>query len=136
MIRGIQFDITVEAEQNTTFWIIPAETYQQAVSQSLELSAYTNQLMAERLSEIMWLLEKVLWQSFDRRLAAFLLEESSLADTDELAITHDAIARHLGTAREVVTRMLNYFRNEGLISLTRGTVSILDSGRLAALAEE
>ena len=136
MIRGIQFDITIESERDTRFWLIPADEYQRVMSRSLELSNFTNQLMAERLSEVMWLLEKVLWQSFDRRLAEFLLEESSLAGTDELSITHEAIARHLGTAREVVTRMLKYFKNEELIMLKRGTIRILDYDRLAALSEE
>ena len=135
MLRGIQFDITIEAEQDTRFWIVPAEVYQRAMTQSIELSNYTNQLMAERLSDVMWLLEKVLWQSFDRRLAEFLLEESNLAGSDELSITHETIARHLGTAREVVSRMLKYFKSEELITLTRGTVRILDRERLEALSE-
>ena len=135
MLRGIRFDITIEAEQDTRFWLIPAEVWQRAVTQSAALSNYTNQLMAERLSDVMWLLEKVLWQSFDRRLAEFLLEESSLAGSDELSITHEIIARHLGTAREVVSRMLKYFKGEGLITLTRGTIRILDRERLEALAE-
>ena len=135
MLRGIRFDITIEAEQDTRFWLIPAEVWQRAVTQSAALSNYTNQLMAERLSDVMWLLEKVLWQSFDLRLAEFLLEESSLAGSDELSITHEIIARHLGTAREVVSRMLKYFKGEGLITLTRGTIRILDRERLEALAE-
>ena len=136
MLRGIKFDITIEAEQDTHFWLVPAEVYRRAVTQSIELSNYTNQLMAERLSDVMWLLEKVLWQSMDQRLAGFLLEESNLAGSDELSITHEAVARHLGTAREVVTRMLKYFKNEGLITLTRGTIRILDKERMEALSEE
>ena len=135
MLRGIRFDITIEAEQDTRYLLIPAEVWQRAVTQSAALSNYTNQLMAERLSDVMWLLEKVLWQSFDLRLAEFLLEESSLAGSDELSITHEIIARHLGTAREVVSRMLKYFKGEGLITLTRGTIRILDRERLEALAE-
>ena len=136
MLRGIQFDISIEAEQDTRFWLVPAEVYQRAMTRSIELSNYTNQLMAERLSDVMWLLEKVLWQSFDRRLAGFLLEESNLAGSYELPITHEAIARHLGTAREVVTRMLKYFKNEGLITQTRGAIRILDKERLETMSEE
>ncbi len=136
MLRGVHFDLTIAAEQDTRFWLIPAEVFQRAMTQSIALSQYTNQLMAERLSDVMWLLEKVLWQSFDRRLAEFLLEESSLAGSDELSITHEVIARHLGTAREVVTRMLKYFKGEGVITLTRGTIRILDRERLEALTEE
>ena len=67
-----------------------------------------------------------MWKSFDKRLAAFLLEESQLEDTPILKITHERIAAHLGTAREVVTRMLRYFQSEGLVKLTRGTIDIID----------
>jgi len=81
----------------------------------------------------MWLMEQIMWRSFDKRLAAFLLEESALEDTRELKITHEKIANHMGTAREVVTRMLRYFQNEGLVKLTRGTVELTDTKGLRAL---
>ena len=56
-----------------------------------------------------------MWKSFDKRLAGFLLEECSLEGTNILKITHETIASHMGTAREVVTRMLRYFQNEGMV---------------------
>lgn len=65
-----------------------------------------------------------MWKSFDKRLAGFLLDESALEETSALKITHEAIANHLGTAREVVTRMLRYFQSEGMIKLSRGIVEI------------
>ena len=74
-----------------------------------------------------------MWQSFDKRLASFLLEESALDDSDTLHITHETIANHLGSAREVVTRMLKYFRSEGFIELSRGTLTITDREGLMAL---
>ena len=61
------------------------------------------------------------------------MEESALEDTRELKITHEKIANHMGTAREVVTRMLRYFQNEGLVKLTRGTVELVDIKGLRAL---
>ena len=64
---------------------------------------------------------------------AFLLEESALEHTDTLRLTHEQIANHLGTAREVVTRMLRYFQSEGMVRLSRGTVAIADRRRLEAL---
>ena len=76
-----------------------------------------------------------MWKSFDKRLAGFLLEESRLENTPELRITHEKIANHMGTAREVVTRMLRYFQGEGLVALTRGTVTLSDPKALEALAE-
>ena len=75
-----------------------------------------------------------MWKSFDKRLAEFLLEESTLEETQVLKITHETIANHLGTAREVVTRMLRYFQNEGMVKLTRGTVEICKERRLQELS--
>ena len=102
---------------------------------SAPLANYTNELMASRFSEVMWLLEQVLWRRLDRRLAAFLLEESAIEGGAVLKITHEAIANHLGTHREVITRMLRYFQTEGMVRLARGTVELLDQARLRRLGE-
>jgi len=82
---------------------------------------------------VMWLMEQVMWKSFDKRLAAFLMTESQLEGSTLLKITHEKIAAHMGTAREVVTRMLRYFQGEGLVKLTRGCVELTDLARLEKL---
>ena len=79
-------------------------------------------------------MEQIMWKSFDKRLAAFLLEEAVLEETHQLKITHEAIGNHLGNPREVVTRMLRYFQSEGMVNLSRGTVEITDEKKLRALA--
>ena len=136
MLRGIQFDVTIEAEKDTAFWVIPAGLYRQLMEESAAVANYTNDVMSGRFSEVMWLMEQILWQSFDKRLAAFLLEESRLEDSAVLSLTHERIAAHLGTAREVVTRMLRYFQQEGLVKLSRGAVEITAPDRLEALSEK
>lgn len=75
-----------------------------------------------------------MWKSFDKRLAAFLTAESRVEDASVLKITHEKIANHLGTAREVVTRMLKYFQSEGMVRLNRGEIVLTDMKKLAALA--
>ena len=97
------------------------------------MANYTNELMASRFSDVMWLLEQILWKSLDKRVAAFLLEESSIEQASELKITHETIAKHLGSHREVITRMLRYFQNEGIVQLSRGTIVILDRKKLEQL---
>ena len=134
VMPDIQFDIVIESEKDTELWIIPACLYKELMQESLAVSNYSNQLMSAHFSDLMWLVEQIMWKSFDRRLAAFLLEESQLEDTDSLKITHEKIANHMGTAREVVTRMLRYFQNEGMVHLTRGTVDITDRKKLSALS--
>ena len=124
MMRSIQFEVMIEAEKDTELWIIPADSYKSVMDQSAPLANFTNEVMAGRFSDVMWLLEQILWKRFDQRLAGFLLEESALEGTDVLKITHETIGSHLGNPREVVTRMLRYFQNEGLVKLSRGTVEI------------
>jgi len=79
---------------------------------------------------VMWLIEQVMWKSLDKRLAAFLVEESTIEDSLVLKITHEGIANHIGSHREVITRMLKYFQTEGMVSLARGTVEITDLDKL------
>ena len=77
-----------------------------------------------------------MWKSLDKRVAAFLLEESAIEDSDTLKITHEAIANHLGSHREVITRMLKYFQNEGMVKLSRGTIELADKSRLEELSDQ
>ena len=135
MIASIQFEIIVEAEKPTEYWIIPPEMYKHLMAESAPISNYTNELMASRFSDVMWLMEQVLWKSFDKRLARFLLDEAVLEDSLTLKITHEEIGNHLGNPREVVTRMLRYFQTEKMVKLTRGTIEITDTEKLEAILE-
>ena len=135
MLRSIQFEIIIQAEKDSELWVIPTEIYQSLMRESALVANYTNELMASRFSEVMWLMEQIMWKSMDKRVAAFLLEESSIEGTRELKITHEAIANHLGSHREVITRMLRYFQSEGIVKLSRGAITLLDTGRLEALGD-
>ena len=135
MMRSIQFEVTIKAEKDTELWVIPAEIYKSIMEESAPVANYTNELMAARFSDVMWLMEQVMWKSLDKRVAAFLLEESTIEGTNELKITHETIANHLGSHREVITRMLRYFQNEGMVRLSRGTVIILDERKLEELQD-
>ena len=135
MMRSIQFEIMIEAEKDTELWSIPAEIYKSVMEQSAPLANFTNEVMADRFSNVMWLLEQILWKRFDHRLAGFLLEESALEGSPVLKLTHEAIGSHLGNPREVVTRMLRYFQSEGLVKLSRGTVEITNQAGLEVLRD-
>ena len=135
VMPNMQFNIFIEAEKDSEVWIIPACLYQNLMDESIAVSNYSHNLITNHFSELMWLMEQIMWKSFDKRLAAFLLEESAVENTPSLKITHEKIANHMGTAREVVTRMLRYFQSEGMVTLTRGTVDIADRKRLLELSE-
>ncbi len=135
IMKNLQFDVTVEAETEAEAWVIPPGVFKKVMEDSASMANYVNQLMSGRFTEVVWLMEQVMWKSFDKRLAAFLLEESALDGREILRITHEKIAGHLGTAREVVTRMLRYFQSEALVKLSRGTVELLDRKKLEELAD-
>ncbi len=135
VMQSIQFEVIIQAEKDTRVHIIPPHIYKRVVEESAPLANYINALLSSRFSEVMWLMEQVMWKSMDKRLAAFLVEESRLEDTTVLKLTHEMIANHLGTAREVVTRMLRYFQSEGMVQLTRGTVELTDPAGLEELAD-
>ena len=133
VMPNMQFDIFIAAEKDCELLIIPACLYKNLMDESLPIASYSCDLICSHFSELMWLMEQIMWRKFDERLAKFLLEESNLENTASLVITHDKIANHMGTAREVVTRMLRYFQSEGMVKLTRGSVEITNEKKLEAL---
>ena len=135
VMPDMQFNVMIDAEKDSEFWSIPACLFKNLVDESLVVSNYARNLLSGNFSDLMWLMEQIMWKSFDKRLADFLLEEAAVEGTNQLRITHEKIANHMGTAREVVTRMLRYFQNEGMVRLTRGTVEITDANRLQQLAQ-
>ncbi|MGE4548783.1 MAG: Crp/Fnr family transcriptional regulator, partial [Intestinibacillus sp.] len=134
IMRSIQFEVAVEAERDTVFLHVPSAVYQRLMQDSAAVANYTNELMASRFSEVMWLMDQILYKRMDARVAAFLLEESALDASDTLEITHETIARHLGSAREVITRMLRYLQSEGAVALSRGGIRIMDVKKLKTVA--
>ncbi len=135
VMPNVQFEVIVEAEKDCELIVLPSCLFKNLMEECLPVASYANQLITSRFSDVMWLMEQIMWKSFDRRLAAFLLEESNLSESNVLSITHEKIANHMGTAREVVTRMLKYFQQEGMVRLTRGTIEILDESKLTKLGE-
>ena len=133
VISSIHFDVTILAEKDTEFWSIPSQVYQWLMAESTAVSNYTNELMASRFSEVMSRMEQFMWKSMDKRVAAFLLQEAAIEGTRELRITHETIANHLGSHREVITRTLRGFQGAGMVKLSRGMVTILDLKKLDAL---
>ena len=135
IMSSLQFEVIIEAEKDSEIFIVPPSVFQKLMNESLPVSKYTNDLMATRFSDVMWLMDQIMWKSFDKRLAAFLLEETAIEGTNLLKCTHEKIANHMGTAREVVTRMLRYFQNEGMVKLSRGAIEITAPDKLEALCE-
>ena len=135
VMPDLQFNVMIEAEKDTEFWSIPACLFKNLMEESLAVSNYARNLLSSNLSEMMWLMEQIMWKSLDKRVAAFLLEERAIENADKLQITHETIANHLGTHREVITRMMRYFQNEGMVKLSRGAIEITAAEKLKKLCE-
>ncbi len=132
-IQSITFDILIDAQRLTEAYLIDAAVYAQLQDENVYVENFTLRVTAERFSEVMWAMEQILFMSFDRRLAIFLLDETAKTGADNVTMTHEQIARYVGSAREVVSRMLKYFAKEGLVAVHRGGVEILDKQKLRSL---
>jgi CRP/FNR family transcriptional regulator len=88
------------------------------------------ELIIERFSEVMWAMQQILFMGFDKRLAVFLYDEYSRTGFNEIKMTHEQIAKMTGSAREVVSRMLKRFADDGLVEFRRGIIILKDISRL------
>lgn len=136
IMRNIQFEIYGEVERETHALVVPVSLYERLIHQSIDMSNFTNNLLAARFSDVMWTIEQILFKRMDQRVAQYLLDQCVIEGGCVLPLTHDGIARDLGTAREVITRMLDYLRKDGILTLSRGQVTVLDEVRLFELANE
>ena len=135
VIRSITFDVVVDAENDSDCIIIGGHTFENISSRVPEVKIYALESAVSRFSDVMWVMQQILFMSFDRRLAIFLLDEISKNNTDTIKLTHEQIAKYIGSAREVVTRMLKYFSSEGILESSRSDgIKILDKNRLRSLA--
>ena len=135
VLQAITFDVLIDAEEDSECYVISGPAFGSVLERNPNIKIFALETAVSRFSDVMWLLEQIMWRSLDKRVAAFLLEESSINETSELKITHEAIANHLGSHREVITRMLHYFQNEKMVRLSRGTVTSLNKEKLEALQD-
>ncbi len=119
---------TVEKEAKAV--MIPAETFRDWVRRYDLWREFVFDLLSERLSSVMETVEEVAFHRMDQRLASFLIDRSG--QTDSIQITHQAIAAELGSSREVISRILEDFSTLGLISVSRGTIKVLDRESLSS----
>ena len=135
VFHTLTFDIFIDSEENSECVVIGGCAYEELASRMPEVNIFTLESALSVFSDIMWTMQQILFMSMDKRLAIFLLDEISKTGVDAVKLTHEQIAKYMGSAREVVSRMLKYFSSEGIISTSRSEgVRILDKKRLRELA--
>lgn len=134
VLQTITFDVFIDAEEDSECYVISGSAYAAVSERNPNIRIFTLETAVSRFSDVMWVMQQILFMSMDKRLAIFLLDEAARTGAETIALTHEQIARYMGSAREVVTRMLKYFANEGIVQVSRKGVRILDKKRLHSLA--
>lgn len=133
MLNGMDVELDMEMETDCVIYTVPKNIYRKLYDENGEVKDYTMEMISEKFSDIMWLFNQFVFSNVASRLAAVLLEHRGLEGGNVLNITHEALARDAGTAREVVTRLLKQFQADGMVKLTRGKVEILDGAALGKI---
>lgn len=134
VLQSITFDVFINAEEDSQCYVISGPAYAAVSERNPSIKIFSLEAAVSRFSDVMWVMQQILFMSMDKRLAIFLTDESARTGKDTITLTHEQIARYMGSAREVVSRMLKYFANEGIVEVSRKGVHILDKKRLRKLA--
>ena len=130
LLEAVQFDLFIEAAEDVRAIVIPAGVLRPIMESNPYVGLYMYRQATERFSDVMWMMQQILFMGADRRVAIFLWEETAGKGQKALRMTHDEIARNIGSAREVVSTVLKYLAEEGVVSLGRGRVELTDPEKL------
>ncbi len=135
VLKSINFDVFVDACQKSEVLIIASEAFASLIKNNVHAENFALHQAIRKFSDVTGVMQHMLFTSFDRRLARFLLHEADITGDHSVYLTHEEIAGHLGTAREVVSRMLKQFADEEMVRLSRGVVQIIDSDKLQEIVD-
>ena len=130
LMDTITFDVLIEATIDTEVLVLPSAILNQVMQQNTQVELFLYKSATEKFSDVVWTMQQILFLKIDQRVAQFLWDEMVQKNSMTLSLTHDEIARFIGSAREVVTKVLKYMVKEQVLELKRGTVIILDKEKL------
>ena len=130
VFRVMESESHITAEVNTEVAILPAMILSQLMNQNPDVERIVYKQATMQYSGALKTLQQIVFFSLEKRLAMFLRDERVHQKAPVFSATHEQIARCIGSSREVVTRMLNQFSARGIVSLGRGTVTVLDPDAL------
>ena len=130
LMDAIVFDVLIEAVAESELVILPSPVLHPIMEENplVELALYKT--VVENFSEVMWTMQQILFMGADKRVAHFLWDEMVKTGDMTIRLTHEEVARFIGSAREVVTKVLKYFVEEGAVALSRGKIEIVDKAKL------
>ena len=134
VLQSITFDVIVSAEEDSECCVIGGCAFAELTERVPAAKIFALETAVARFSDVMWVMQQILFMSMDKRLAIFLLDEVAKQGGDTVKLTHEQIAKYMGSAREVVSRMLKYFAAEGIVEVSRGGIKVIDRQKLKRLA--
>jgi CRP/FNR family transcriptional regulator len=126
------YPATAEIEYQVKAVVFPAAIFRDWISRIGPVRDFVFKTLAKRVAGVMALVEEITFNKMDHRLAEFLLHRFSnkCRPNNVLELTHEQIAAELGSAREVISRLLKEFERLGAINLTRGRIHLIDGKML------
>ena len=135
VITGISLDVQLLAEEETEILAIHSGMIQKLMDSNIYVRCFAYELATKRFSDVVWVLQEILFAGFDVRMARFLLSVYEKTGEKKIQMTQEAIAKEVNSAREVVARMLKQFASDELIELNRGAILIKDFEGLKKIIE-
>lgn len=123
IFKNINFDINIEFVKDTLVWILPTDRLNELSLEFLELKEFQLELMSKRFSEVMNFLEDFAFKPLNERIIDFL--NTNKNENNEIKITHEELAKSLGSTREVVSRILKDLQNKNKLQLKRGFITLI-----------
>ncbi len=134
-LKDEEFPALAQVEDAAALFMVPVPVYQQILDRLPAWKDFLIITLYDRLAETMQTLEAVAFDRTDRRLADWLLARVTDGN-NQIHTTHETIAVELGTAREVISRLLGEFKSHGAVRLGRGRIEIVKPALLRELLDE
>ncbi len=134
LMDSLVFDVLIESLEETEVCLIPSTALHKVEVENPLVELYIYKNATEKFSEVLWTVQQILFMKIDQRLALALHEEMNRQKNNILSITHEDLAKQIGSVREVVSKTLKYLEEEGLVRLGRSKIEILDKEGLLHLS--
>lgn len=136
LLNSITFDVMVDAETDCELLLINAATLSKLQALNPLIENFALKITADKFSAVVHALESMLFMTFEQRLAVFLVAETEKTNSMVINLTHEQIAKYIGSAREVVSRVIKQWEKDGTVALFRGGVEIKNMQALKLMAEK
>ncbi|HHW94551.1 MAG TPA: Crp/Fnr family transcriptional regulator [Mogibacterium sp.] len=133
ILDTISFDVFIDAEEDTVVQLTDMSFYGELTENNIYVRCFGYRIATERFSDVMWAMQQMLFMRIDQRLAIYLWDESVRTGSLQIKATQEEVAIAIGSAREVVSRMLKMFSDEGIVRVFRGGIEIKDRAKLHSL---